>query len=247
MSIISCCFSSFFLHQFFSSFLSLFLSLLYFLLLFLLFVSLSSSSYFPHPLSASAHTDISVLPLTLLFLCPGETVSLVDVDISRRGGGSLHPPTPPPPPRRSLSLLGTSSFSSSSSAAALCSVSCLFVLACPSSSCLGCLRLDLVLNRFHESWSSSDPLDPFSAVVVRTELDPVFLQTLDFCLTPHQPVKLKARSDSEVAVGRRSSDWFCRLRFIFSSWRSEKMETWWRGVSVANEIKFHNKSFPSAR
>uniref|UniRef100_A0A3Q1HXT3 Suppressor of cytokine signaling 7 n=1 Tax=Acanthochromis polyacanthus TaxID=80966 RepID=A0A3Q1HXT3_9TELE len=36
-----------------------------------------------------------------------ETVSLVDVDISRRGGSSLHPPTPPPPPRRSLSLLGT--------------------------------------------------------------------------------------------------------------------------------------------
>ncbi|KAM6957735.1 LOW QUALITY PROTEIN: uncharacterized protein FYW47_011834 [Aplochiton taeniatus] len=36
----------------------------------------------------------------------GETVSLVDVDISRRGGASsLHPPTPPPPPRRSLSLL----------------------------------------------------------------------------------------------------------------------------------------------
>uniref|UniRef100_A0A3P8SH09 Suppressor of cytokine signaling 7 n=1 Tax=Amphiprion percula TaxID=161767 RepID=A0A3P8SH09_AMPPE len=34
-----------------------------------------------------------------------ETVSLVDVDISRRGGSSLHPPTPPPPPRRSLSLL----------------------------------------------------------------------------------------------------------------------------------------------
>ncbi|KAG7234931.1 hypothetical protein INR49_003571, partial [Caranx melampygus] len=30
----------------------------------------------------------------------GETVSLVDVDISRRGGNSLHPPTPPPPPRR---------------------------------------------------------------------------------------------------------------------------------------------------
>ncbi|CAB1341627.1 unnamed protein product [Coregonus sp. 'balchen'] len=35
----------------------------------------------------------------------GETVSLVDVDISRRGVNSLHPPTPPPPPRRSLSLL----------------------------------------------------------------------------------------------------------------------------------------------
>ncbi|XP_041736702.2 suppressor of cytokine signaling 7 isoform X5 [Coregonus clupeaformis] len=37
----------------------------------------------------------------------GETVSLVDVDISRRGVNSLHPPTPPPPPRRSLSLLDT--------------------------------------------------------------------------------------------------------------------------------------------
>ncbi|XP_068605483.1 suppressor of cytokine signaling 7 [Brachionichthys hirsutus] len=35
----------------------------------------------------------------------GETVSLVDVDVSRRGGNSFHPPTPPPPPRRSLSLL----------------------------------------------------------------------------------------------------------------------------------------------
>ncbi|XP_077379948.1 suppressor of cytokine signaling 7 isoform X2 [Festucalex cinctus] len=42
--------------------------------------------------------------------CPasftGETVSLVDVDISRRGTANTpHPPTPPPPPRRSLSLL----------------------------------------------------------------------------------------------------------------------------------------------
>ncbi|NXI70556.1 SOCS7 protein, partial [Anseranas semipalmata] len=36
---------------------------------------------------------------------PGETVSLVDVDISQRGLTSPHPPTPPPPPRRSLSLL----------------------------------------------------------------------------------------------------------------------------------------------
>ncbi|NXL78614.1 SOCS7 protein, partial [Leptocoma aspasia] len=36
---------------------------------------------------------------------PGETVSLVDVDISQRGLSSPHPPTPPPPPRRSLSLL----------------------------------------------------------------------------------------------------------------------------------------------
>ncbi|XP_062291435.1 suppressor of cytokine signaling 7 [Scomber scombrus] len=35
----------------------------------------------------------------------GETVSLMDVDISRRGANTPHPPTPPPPPRRSLSLL----------------------------------------------------------------------------------------------------------------------------------------------
>ncbi|XP_076880789.1 suppressor of cytokine signaling 7 isoform X2 [Brachyhypopomus gauderio] len=35
----------------------------------------------------------------------GETVSLVDVDISQRGRTSPHPSTPPPPPRRSLSLL----------------------------------------------------------------------------------------------------------------------------------------------
>ncbi|CAF95333.1 unnamed protein product, partial [Tetraodon nigroviridis] len=35
----------------------------------------------------------------------GETVSLLDVDISRRGANTPRPPTPPPPPRRSLSLL----------------------------------------------------------------------------------------------------------------------------------------------
>lgn len=46
--------------------------------------------------------------LTVLLRQPaGETVSLVDVDISQRGLTSPHPPTPPPPPRRSLSLLGT--------------------------------------------------------------------------------------------------------------------------------------------
>uniref|UniRef100_A0A3Q4HNS0 Suppressor of cytokine signaling 7 n=1 Tax=Neolamprologus brichardi TaxID=32507 RepID=A0A3Q4HNS0_NEOBR len=54
------------------------------------------------------HSAFSPVPFTPAFT--GETVSLVDVDISRRGGNSLHPPTPPPPPRRSLSLLGTSSF-----------------------------------------------------------------------------------------------------------------------------------------
>uniref|UniRef100_A0A3P9B852 Suppressor of cytokine signaling 7 n=1 Tax=Maylandia zebra TaxID=106582 RepID=A0A3P9B852_9CICH len=49
------------------------------------------------------HSAFSPVPFTPAFT--GETVSLVDVDISRRGGNSLHPPTPPPPPRRSLSLL----------------------------------------------------------------------------------------------------------------------------------------------
>ncbi|XP_061626226.1 suppressor of cytokine signaling 7 isoform X2 [Phyllopteryx taeniolatus] len=43
---------------------------------------------------------------TSLAAFTGETVSLVDVDISRRGTANTpHPPTPPPPPRRSLSLL----------------------------------------------------------------------------------------------------------------------------------------------
>uniref|UniRef100_A0A3Q3WUD3 Suppressor of cytokine signaling 7 n=1 Tax=Mola mola TaxID=94237 RepID=A0A3Q3WUD3_MOLML len=51
------------------------------------------------------HGAFSPVPCTPAFT--GETVSLVDVDISRRGRNSLHPPTPPPPPRRSLSLLGT--------------------------------------------------------------------------------------------------------------------------------------------
>nr|XP_020478731.1 uncharacterized protein LOC109973456 [Monopterus albus] len=49
------------------------------------------------------HSAFSPVSFTPAFT--GETVSLVDVDISRRGGNSLHPPTPPPPPRRSLSLL----------------------------------------------------------------------------------------------------------------------------------------------
>ncbi|XP_075871456.1 suppressor of cytokine signaling 7-like isoform X2 [Nelusetta ayraudi] len=49
------------------------------------------------------HSAFSPVPFTPAFT--GETVSLVDVDVSRRGVGSLHPPTPPPPPRRSLSLL----------------------------------------------------------------------------------------------------------------------------------------------
>ncbi|XP_014916682.1 suppressor of cytokine signaling 7-like isoform X1 [Poecilia latipinna] len=49
------------------------------------------------------HSAFSPVPFTPAFT--GETVSLVDVDISRRGGSAQHPPTPPPPPRRSLSLL----------------------------------------------------------------------------------------------------------------------------------------------
>ncbi|XP_061080374.1 suppressor of cytokine signaling 7 isoform X2 [Conger conger] len=51
------------------------------------------------------HSAFSPGPFSPVFT--GETVSLVDVDISRRGVNSPHPPTPPPPPRRSLSLLDT--------------------------------------------------------------------------------------------------------------------------------------------
>uniref|UniRef100_A0A667ZV14 Suppressor of cytokine signaling 7 n=1 Tax=Myripristis murdjan TaxID=586833 RepID=A0A667ZV14_9TELE len=49
-----------------------------------------------------AHSAFSPASLSAF---TGETVSLVDVDISRRGANTPHPPTPPPPPRRSLSLL----------------------------------------------------------------------------------------------------------------------------------------------
>uniref|UniRef100_A0A4W6DW62 Suppressor of cytokine signaling 7 n=1 Tax=Lates calcarifer TaxID=8187 RepID=A0A4W6DW62_LATCA len=59
--------------------------------------TLTSSSLFP-----LLHFTLS---LSLSPLASGETVSLVDVDISRRGANTPHPPTPPPPPRRSLSLL----------------------------------------------------------------------------------------------------------------------------------------------
>uniref|UniRef100_A0A3B4HBW6 Suppressor of cytokine signaling 7 n=1 Tax=Pundamilia nyererei TaxID=303518 RepID=A0A3B4HBW6_9CICH len=50
---------------------------------------------------------LSISSYLFFLLCSGETVSLVDVDISRRGANTPHPhpPTPPPPPRRSLSLL----------------------------------------------------------------------------------------------------------------------------------------------
>ncbi|XP_074835272.1 suppressor of cytokine signaling 7 isoform X2 [Carettochelys insculpta] len=48
----------------------------------------------------SAFSQVAFSPLFT-----GETVSLVDVEISQRGLTSPHPPTPPPPPRRSLSLL----------------------------------------------------------------------------------------------------------------------------------------------
>ncbi|NXE70835.1 SOCS7 protein, partial [Calcarius ornatus] len=50
-------------------------------------------------------TQSAFSPRNLFLFFPGETVSLVDVDISQRGLSSPHPPTPPPPPRRSLSLL----------------------------------------------------------------------------------------------------------------------------------------------
>ncbi|XP_019360740.1 PREDICTED: suppressor of cytokine signaling 7 [Gavialis gangeticus] len=50
-------------------------------------------------------TQSAFSPAAFSPLFTGETVSLVDVDISQRGLTSPHPPTPPPPPRRSLSLL----------------------------------------------------------------------------------------------------------------------------------------------
>uniref|UniRef100_A0A8C4TMP9 Suppressor of cytokine signaling 7 n=1 Tax=Erpetoichthys calabaricus TaxID=27687 RepID=A0A8C4TMP9_ERPCA len=50
-------------------------------------------------------TQSAFSPASFSPVFTGETVSLVDVDISRRGLNSTHPPTPPPPPRRSLSLL----------------------------------------------------------------------------------------------------------------------------------------------
>ncbi|XP_071765105.1 suppressor of cytokine signaling 7 [Centroberyx gerrardi] len=54
------------------------------------------------PRLTRAHSAFSPASLSAF---TGETVSLVDVDISRRGANTPHPPTPPPPPRRSLSLL----------------------------------------------------------------------------------------------------------------------------------------------
>ncbi|XP_072271018.1 suppressor of cytokine signaling 7 isoform X2 [Pyxicephalus adspersus] len=50
-------------------------------------------------------TQSAFSPVSFSPLFTGETVSLVDVDISHHGSCSTHPPTPPPPPRRSLSLL----------------------------------------------------------------------------------------------------------------------------------------------
>ncbi|NXV58738.1 SOCS7 protein, partial [Molothrus ater] len=50
-------------------------------------------------------TQSAFSPVVFSPLFTGETVSLVDVDISQRGLSSPQPPTPPPPPRRSLSLL----------------------------------------------------------------------------------------------------------------------------------------------
>ncbi|KAK7930096.1 hypothetical protein WMY93_006491 [Mugilogobius chulae] len=58
------------------------------------------------PRLTRAHSAFSPAALSAsLAAFSGETVSLVDVDISRRGTHTPHPPTPPPPPRRSLSLL----------------------------------------------------------------------------------------------------------------------------------------------
>ncbi|XP_074520543.1 suppressor of cytokine signaling 7 isoform X2 [Halichoeres trimaculatus] len=58
------------------------------------------------PRLTRAHSAFSPASLSASFSAfTGETVSLVDVDISRRGANTPHPPTPPPPPRRSLSLL----------------------------------------------------------------------------------------------------------------------------------------------
>ncbi|XP_029015971.1 suppressor of cytokine signaling 7 isoform X1 [Betta splendens] len=58
------------------------------------------------PRLTRAHSAFSPASLSAsLSAFAGETVSLVDVDISRRGATTPHPPTPPPPPRRSLSLL----------------------------------------------------------------------------------------------------------------------------------------------
>ncbi|KAF3688066.1 Suppressor of cytokine signaling 7 [Channa argus] len=58
------------------------------------------------PRLTRAHSAFSPASLSAsLSAFTGETVSLVDVDISRRGMNTPHPPTPPPPPRRSLSLL----------------------------------------------------------------------------------------------------------------------------------------------
>ncbi|XP_055512812.1 suppressor of cytokine signaling 7 [Leucoraja erinacea] len=50
-------------------------------------------------------TQSAFTPVSLAPPFTGETVSLVDLDISRREPPSPHPPTPPAPPRRSLSLL----------------------------------------------------------------------------------------------------------------------------------------------
>ncbi|XP_063331813.1 suppressor of cytokine signaling 7 isoform X2 [Pelmatolapia mariae] len=58
------------------------------------------------PRLTRAHSAFSPASLSAsLSTFTGETVSLVDVDISQRGVNTPHPPTPPPPPRRSLSLL----------------------------------------------------------------------------------------------------------------------------------------------
>ncbi|XP_061536662.1 suppressor of cytokine signaling 7 isoform X2 [Phycodurus eques] len=67
--------------------------------------ALDSDSSLEHEASRLSRAHSAFSP-TSLAAFTGETVSLVDVDISRRGTAHTpHPPTPPPPPRRSLSLL----------------------------------------------------------------------------------------------------------------------------------------------
>lgn len=86
-----------------------FTSLTFFPCSVLLFATLSLSLSLSLPLYLSISLTLTLAPthsLCLSFPPPGETVSLLDVDISRRGANTPHPPTPPPPPRRSLSLLG---------------------------------------------------------------------------------------------------------------------------------------------
>uniref|UniRef100_A0A8C0FM65 Suppressor of cytokine signaling 7 n=1 Tax=Bubo bubo TaxID=30461 RepID=A0A8C0FM65_BUBBB len=70
-----------------------------------LLISANSVFLISHRKHRLTRTQSAFSPVVFSPLFTGETVSLVDVDISQRGLTSPHPPTPPPPPRRSLSLL----------------------------------------------------------------------------------------------------------------------------------------------